>query len=85
MIMIKIEMWPKGLKDHAYTLAEVRIINDGTGDLTRGNYYAELSKKGGFSKGIWKRALVKEFPRKSHGALDLLYRVLKYALKGRNP
>lgn len=66
-------------------LAEVHIANDGTGDENTGNYTATLSKHGGMKNGVWKRAVVRDFPRKTKGALDLLYLVLRYALKGRNP
>lgn len=88
MIVIRIEMWPKGSKEHARVMAVGRIFNNGSGTITKGNYIAELY--GGTASGIkpekadtpwkfmrpWKRCEVNGFPRRVQGCWDLLCRAL---------
>lgn len=78
MIRIKIEMVPHGVEADTYTIAEGRIINDGTGTLTRGNYTYSLSHKGR----VYRSGGVKNFPRKTHNVWKLLIRVLWEAFGG---
>lgn len=38
MLVVKIELWPRGLESRAKELVRVYIANDGTGTETHGNY-----------------------------------------------
>jgi hypothetical protein len=38
MLVVKIQLWPYGAESAAYPIAEIRIVNDGTGDVYVGNY-----------------------------------------------
>lgn len=47
MMYLRIEMWPKGDRKRAYTLAEATLENTG-GSKTIAGYLARISKRGGF-------------------------------------
>lgn len=47
----------------------IRLYNDGTGTLARGNYVIELLDKNGK---VYRRGFVKDFPRRSKGPWELL-------------
>ncbi len=47
MIYIRVEMWPKGDRKRARTLAEATVENLG-GTKSRANYLARISKRSGF-------------------------------------
>lgn len=42
MIVVTIDMWPKGDSGRAYRLGSLTIINDGSGTKTRRNYNVEV-------------------------------------------
>lgn len=77
MVVVRIEIWPRGNQERAYKFGEVRIINDGTGDLETGNYKVEASHSGKFvnKPGIFKQGVVKGFNR-SLSVYRLLFRAL---------
>ena len=83
MIVIKIEMWPKGDEKLKRSLGKAIICNDGKGTLTKGNYKCIFYKKGRSGK-VYKETNVKLFPRKRLLVWDLLYRCLKNIVGGRN-
>lgn len=58
---------------HNRVLGIVLIANDGTGTAARGNYDV-VARKG--LKGFDRVSAVKDFPRKSQSALELLRRAL---------
>ena len=81
MIRIQIDMWPHGDEKRKYNLGEIRIANVG-GTETQGAYIFSLTKRDG---GKWKSGILEgEFPRKRLGVYDLLFRVLRQVVGGRN-
>jgi hypothetical protein len=87
MIVIRIELWPRGDKEKAQLLGEIEITNDGTGTVQIGNYNTKLYKwsKGRTKRGgIWKQGKVTGFPRLKLGPYDLLLRALLAVVGKRN-
>jgi len=87
MIVIRLEMWPKGDESRKYPLGEIRVTNIG-GDAQRGDYAIELMKSashGAKRPGVWRRGIVKNFPRLRLGQYDLLLRGLIACIGGRSP
>jgi hypothetical protein len=70
MIVVRIELWPKGDATKAEHLGTARIVNDGTGTPDLGHYAVELSKWR--SDKPWKSGRLENFPRKQFGPWDLL-------------
>lgn len=80
MIVIKIEMWPKGEKSKAYPLGVMAIANEG-GSLSVGNYSFIATDRAGRP---WKEGKLEGFPRKRLGAYDLIFRCLRVMIGARN-
>jgi hypothetical protein len=82
MIVVKVELWPHGEEARAREIGRARIINDGTGDLARGNYQVELLKSAEYSKRpgtIYKRGTVRGFLRR-RGPWPLLMLAIQQAI-----
>ena len=77
MLQVLINVHPQGDKTQMRLTAGVKIINDGTGTKTKGNYRYMLISKG---KKI-KQGRITGFPRRSQNALRLLHRVLDNAYR----
>ncbi len=73
MIVLKIEMWPRGEKAKAYPLGSARIWNNATGTASIGNYGFKLFRKDGRQ---YKEGIIANFPRKRLLVWDLLFRAL---------
>lgn len=89
MIVVNIEMWPKGDESKKRPIGRIVIINEGSGDVHNGNYNAILEKTAEYAAPenvgkAWKRVTVEGFDRIRRGPYDLLYQVLKKAVAGRN-
>ena len=84
MIVITIELWPGGKEELKKPLGTMKIINDGTGTQSRGNYKVLLSTWNSPNR-KWREGKITGFPRKSKGPYDLIYRGLRKIVKGRNP
>lgn len=86
MLYVRIELWPRGVREKARVLGEGTITNTGIGGPTLGEYSVKLMKSPEYSKsgGIWKRGSVMSFPRLKLGPWDLLYRALKATVGSRN-
>lgn len=100
MLYVRIELWPKGLKEKARLLGEAFIANDGKAlDHGVGHYNAKLMKSPEYATGsagsckhtvtcsadhVWKKGRIVNFPRLRLGPWDLLYRLLKSAVGDRN-
>jgi len=86
MLRVTIELLPLGDEEHKEKLGEVLIINDGTGTPQIGNYKVRLMKAAKYAKspGVWKRGIVKDFPRQVLGPYDLLLRALAACIGERN-
>ena len=82
MIVVTIEVWPKGEKTKATLLGVARISNDGTGDATWGNYNCELSHSGKYvgTPGVWKKGKVLGHER-GLSPYHLVLRALQCCLK----
>jgi hypothetical protein len=75
MIYVRIELWPRGRKEHARLLQELTIVNDTTGSREDGNYDVRVShattfKGQGFADPVlplaeetWRRGRVLGWPR----------------------
>ena len=65
MVVVKVELWPKGSEKGAREIARALIWNDGTGDAKVGNYKAALLHSGIFygKPGFWKRGAIKGHQR----------------------
>lgn len=74
MIVVKVELWPRGYRDSARSLGELHIWNDGTGTEKRGNYKAQLYGKK--LKKMGKNVELKDWPRKSKNVWDLVLEML---------
>lgn len=100
MIVIRLEMWPKGDHTRARSLGVATITNVG-GNLKIGEYEATLFKSAEYSDRaekrpihemltkpksheIWRKGKVSGFPRLKLGPWDLLFRVLRALVAGRN-
>ena len=68
------ELDSHGLGTRVSTLAEVIIINDGTGTATRGNYDVRAKSKKGWTI---RKGRVENWPRKSKPPLALLSAALQ--------
>lgn len=60
MLVVRVELWPKGEASLARPIAEMRISNDATGDYERANYDVELLHSGKYwgKPGAWKKGRV---------------------------
>ena len=73
MIVLKIEMWPRGEEAKAYLLGSAHIWNDATGTASTGNYGFKLFRKDGRQ---YREGVITNFPRKRLLVWDLLFRAL---------
>jgi hypothetical protein len=85
MIRVTIEMLPHGMELGRHTIGVIEIANDGTGTVDVGNYDVKLTKEPPIAKtrGTWRKGVVRNFPRRTLGPYDLLYRALTVTLAGR--
>jgi hypothetical protein len=81
MIVLKIEMWPRGEEARAYPLGSARIWNNATGTASIGNYGFKLFRKDGRQ---YKEGVITKFPRKRLLVWDLLFRILHLQFAERN-
>ena len=80
MIIISVEIWPRGDESQKQLLGRAEIFNDATGDHGHGNYGYRLVHKGRkFRSGV-----LTNFPRLRLTSWDLLFRALRDAVGSRN-
>jgi len=101
MLVIKIELWPRGDHTRARSLGMATIANVG-GTVQTGNYDCKLFKSPEYStqaetrpvhemltrpkaKELWRKGVVTEFPRQKLGPWDLLFRALGSLITDRSP
>lgn len=82
MIVVRIEMWPRGNEKRKYPLGEIRIANVG-GTEASGDYSVTMLKR--HRKSVWKTGHVHAFKRKRLGPYDLLLRSLIACIGDRAP
>lgn len=91
MLVIRIELWPKGDESRAREIGRGLIANVGGTDQV-GDYEVRLLKSAEYAKsydprrpGVWRRGTVAGFPRLRLGPWDLLLRALVAACGARSP
>lgn len=72
MIVVKVELWPYGLKQAKSSIGEIRIWNTGTGDWLSSDYLGTIK----YEDESEKKASVNKF-RRELGAFKLISRFLK--------
>lgn len=82
MIRVTIELLPQGDEKRKKQIGLVKIINNGRGTATHGDYHVELWRRD--IKSVWKTGRFSGFPRKRLGVYDLLFRALLAVVGGRN-
>lgn len=84
MIVVKIELWPHGLRAKAREIGRVVIANDGSGTAESGNYQVALSHAGiyGDKPGAWKSGTVTGH-RRNLSPYHLVRAAIDSALKNR--
>lgn len=91
VIVVKVELWPRGDQKRARNLGVAEIENDGTGTAARGNYCVRLFKfgeraDGSPSRAVWREGRIEGFDRAKRGGWDLLFLALRALVGGRrNP
>ena len=85
MIVIKIELWPHGIRKKSREIGRIVIANDGTGTPTKGNYKVSLSHAGSYAKkvGAWKSGKITGHLRKL-SPYHLVQSAIAAALKGKS-
>lgn len=82
MIVVRIEMWPKGFEAQKYPLGEIRITNVG-GDERIANYGVIMKTRR--LQSIWRTGTVMGFKKAALGPYDLLLRALIVCIGNRAP
>ena len=76
MIVVKIELWPKGIAERKKELGRMLIDNRGVADGgKRGDYRVRVLRKG--TDKTLREGKVLNFPRLSYNIWRLVYRALK--------
>ena len=87
MIVVTVEVWPRGERRRARNVATMYVANDGTSELeSRGNYKAAVMRRGaevppsgwtlGPSSDPLRTGEVRDFPRHSYHVLRLISRCI---------
>lgn len=93
MLVVRIELWPKGDESKKMVLGIGTIANDGQLSFSKddpkgelGNYNVVLHKAEAYAAkpGIWKKGKILGFPRLTLGPWDLLFRALEVTVGYRN-
>lgn len=90
MIVVKLEMWPKGDESRKYELGRTYIYNDGTGGGKRGNYEVRVCRKNkeGYDltsreisagEKCTRKARLENWPRNSYNVWRLILQALRSA------
>ena len=81
MIVIKLEMWPRGDESKKYPLGQAYVWNDGTvSDRSRGNYGVAVCRKVSTDRlKPLRRGEVSNYPRLSYNIWRLILRALMSA------
>lgn len=88
MIVVRLEMWPKGDESRKYELGRTYIYNDGNGTARHGSYEVRVCRKGKYDverrdlvegKGFTRTARVDNYARESYNIWRLILRCLRSA------
>jgi hypothetical protein len=75
MIVITVELWPRGDSAKKKRIAKMVIINDGSGTETKGNYSCQIH-----TQRTSKHGRIENFPRKRQNVWILIGKCLKNIL-----
>ena len=75
VVRVTVVVLPGGDVARAQRVGSALIVNDGTGDEKTGNYRVSLAQMGRPTQ-IWRKGRLLNFPRKTLGPWDLVYRAL---------
>lgn len=87
MIVVRLEMWPKGDESRKREIGRAFVYNDG-GSLRRGNYEVRVCRKNRFDHvpgdvptddGFARTGRVENYPRLSYNVWRLILRALRAA------
>jgi hypothetical protein len=83
MVVVKVEMWPRGNESESYSLGTLTIALDpGTSTPTLRNYTWRITRFR--DKGTWKSGRIEGHTPKTRGPWDLIFRILKGVVGYRN-
>jgi len=83
MIVMQVQMWPKGDKSKAYSLGTLTIALEDINDKGLRAYSWSLTKFR--DKGRWKSGAIAGHNPRVRGPWDLIFRILREAVGRRNP
>jgi len=85
MLVIQIQMWPKGDKTKAYSMGTLSVALDPktTKNFSNRGYTWAITKLA--DKGLWKKGSIEGHNPRIRGQWDLIYRILRQAVGDRNP
>lgn len=76
MIVVKVELWPKGFESKKREIGRMTITNNGVSkDPKRGNYDVKVFRRGTTDK-VQRTAHVSNYPRKSYSIWEMVRRAL---------
>lgn len=81
MILVKIELVSAIHPSRSRELGRIKIVNDGSGTSNRGNYIAQLMRRGTTDK-VLKTTVIQNYPRNAYSVWELVRRILQAILKG---
>ena len=73
VIVVRVELWPFGSEENKKEFGLLKIVNDGTGTQSRGNYHFGLFGK---TNRLMNKGEIKGWPRKQKHVWALIHRVL---------
>ncbi len=79
MIVVKIELWPKGIESKAREIGRMHLINQFTKTVTNpklGDYCVQVMRRGTTDK-VTREGTVFNYPRHSYNIWRLIARALK--------
>jgi hypothetical protein len=83
MVVVKVQMWPRGNEAEAYSLGTLTIALDpGTSTPTLRDYTWRITRFK--DKGTWKSGRIEGHTPKTRGPWDLFFRILRDVVGHRN-
>lgn len=79
MIVVKIELWPKGFESNARELGRLHLTNQFVRSVSnpkRGDYKVEVMRRGTKDK-VQRQGVVENYPRQAYSIWRLIARALK--------
>lgn len=83
MLVMQIQMWPKGDRSKAYSVGTLKVALTDINDKGHRSYNWSLSKFR--DRGVWKTGTIDGHNPRCRGPWDLIFRILRKAVGQRNP